>query len=87
MNLKNIGSNMTLITMNGGAEYMFSYETLVAGYAPDDISETENGYWFVGESPSRTTTTHSHKYLETPYTPDQTTHVHKYDAALVQVMY
>ena len=84
MNLKNIGSNMTLITTNGGAEYMFSYETLVAGYDPSNISETENGYWFVGESYSRTTTTHIKKYLENLYTSEKTTKVAKSDASLSQ---
>ena len=78
---------MTLITTNGGAEYMFSYETLVAGYDPDDISETENGYWFVGESYSRTTTTHIKKYLENLYTSEKTTKVAKSDAALAQLMF
>ena len=75
---------MTLITTNGGAEYFFSYETLVAGYDPDDISETENGYWFVGESYSRTTTTHINKYLENLKTSEKTTKVAKSDASLAQ---
>ncbi len=84
MNLKSIGSNMTLITTNAGAEYMFSYETLVAGYDPSNISETENGYWFVSESYSRTTTTHINKYLENLKTSEKTTKVAKSDASLAQ---
>ena len=84
MNLKSLGSNLTLITNSDGCEYLFSYETLVAGYDPDDISETENGYWFVSESYSRTTTRHIKKYLENLYTSPKTSKVTKSVALISQ---
>ena len=86
MNLRPLGSNLTLITDNEGNEYLFSYETLVAGFDIDAVSETENGYWFVGESYSRTTTRHIKKYLENLYTSPETTKVSKSDAALAAEM-
>ena len=86
MNLRPLGSNLTLVTDSEGYEYLFSYETLVAGYDPDSISETENGYWFVSESYSKTTTRHIKKYLENLYTSDKTTKVTKSEAALAAVM-
>ena len=85
MNLKSLGSNLTLITTLCGMEYLFSYETLVAGYDPESISETENGYWFVSESYSRTTTRHIKKYLENLYTSEKTTPVTKEVAALTEM--
>ena len=86
MNLRPLGANLTLITDSDGNEYLFSYETLVAGYDVDAVSETENGYWFVGESYSRTTTRHIKKYLENLYTSEKTTKVTKADAALAAEM-
>ena len=83
MNLKQLKPNLTLVTL-GGVDYLYSYETLVAGYDPDNISETENGYWFVGESYSATTTRHIKYYLENLYTSEKTTKVDKSDAALAQ---
>ena len=84
MNLKNIGSNMTLLTTSSGDEYFFSYETLVAGYIRDDIDENCNGYWYVSESYSSTTTRHINKYLENLKTSPKTTKVDKSDARLAQ---
>tara|TARA_B100001778_G_C18045235_1_gene387260 strand:- start:236 stop:502 length:267 start_codon:yes stop_codon:yes gene_type:complete len=85
MNLKSLGSNLTLITDSEGNEYLFSYETLVAGYDPTCISETENGYWFVSESYSSTTTRHIKKYLENLYTSEKTTPVTKAEAAVAEM--
>ena len=72
------------MTTTDGEEYLFSYETLVAGYDPTSISEEENGYWFVGESYSRTTTRHIKYYLENLYTSPKTTKVDKVDAEMAQ---
>ena len=77
-------ANLNLITTSEGNEYLFSYETLVAGFDSDNISETENGYWFVGESYSRTTTRHIKKYLENLYTSPKTFKVDKVDAEIAQ---
>ena len=84
MKLIHLMANLILITTTEGAEYLFSYETLVAGYDPDNISPTENGYWFVGESYSRTTTRHIKKYLENLYTSPKTFKVDKVDAEMAQ---
>ncbi len=84
MNLKQLKSNLTLLTV-GDDEFLFSYETLVAGFTRDCISETENGYWFVGESYSATTTRHIKYYLENLYTSPKTTKVGKSDAEIAQV--
>ena len=84
MKLIHLMANLILITTTEGAEYLFSYETLVAGFDPDNISPTENGYWFVGESYSRTTTRHIKKYLENLYTSPKTTKVSKASAELAQ---
>ena len=84
MNLKQLKSNLTLLTTPDGQEYLFSYETLVAGFDPECISETENGYWYVGESYSRTTTRHIKFYLENLYQSPKTTQVDKSDASLAQ---
>ena len=85
MKLIQLMANLILITTTEGAEYLFSYETLVAGYDPDNISETENGYWFVGESYSNTTTRHIKKYLENLYTSEKTFKVNRVDAEIAQV--
>ena len=79
-----IKANLNLITANDGEEYLFSHETLVAGYDPTCISETENGYWFVGESYSNTTTRHIKLYLENLYTSEKTTKVGKMEAEVAQ---
>ena len=84
MKLIQLMANLILITTTEGAEYLFSYETLVAGFDPYNISETENGYWFVGESYSNTTTRHIKKYLENLYTSPKTFKVDKVDAELAQ---
>ena len=86
MNLKTLKTNLTLITTKKGLEYLFSYETLVAGYDPDSIDdpESENGYWFVGESYSATTTRHIKYYLENLYTSPKTVKVSQADASLAQ---
>ena len=85
MKLIHLMANLILITTTEGAEYLFSYETLVAGYNPDDISLFENGYWFVNESYSRTTTRHIKKYLENLYTSEKTATVTKSIAALSEM--
>ena len=84
MNLKQLKTNLTLLTTTEGDEYLFSYETLVAGYISDDRDENCNGYWFVGESYSATTTRHIKYYLENLYVSPKTTKVDKSDAALAQ---
>ena len=84
MKLQTLGSNITLITNNRGAEFLFSYDTLVAGYEPDCISEEENGYWYVSEKYSQTTTRHIKKYLENLYTSPKTFKVDKCDAEIAQ---
>ncbi len=84
MNLKQLKTNLTLLTTTEGDEYLFSYETLVAGFTRDCISETENGYWFVSQSYSATTTRHIKYYLENLYTSEKTTKVDKVDAELAQ---
>lgn len=56
MKLINLGANQTIITM-GYDEYFFSYDTCVAGFTSGD------GYWYVSESPSRTTSKHINQYL------------------------
>ena len=83
MNLKQLKSNLTLVTL-GGVDYLFSYDTLVAGFDLSCVSETENGYWFVGESYSATTTRHIKYYLENLYTSPKTTKVSKSAAELAQ---
>ena len=84
MNIKQLKTNLTLVITREGLEYLFSYETLVAGYDPTNISETENGYWFVGESYSNTTTRHIKYYLENLYTSEKTWKVDKVDAEIAQ---
>ena len=84
MNIKPLKTNLTLITNNEGDEYLFSYETLVAGYISEDRDENCNGYWFVSQSYSATTTRHIKYYLENLYTSDKTTKVTKSDAELAQ---
>ena len=84
MKLIQLMANLILITTSEGNEYLFSYDSLVAGFNPDNISPTENGYWFVGESYSNTTTRHIKYYLENLYTSEKTTKVDKVDAELAQ---
>ena len=85
MKIKTISNNVTLVTSNDGEEYLFSYDTLVAGYDPSCISETENGYWYVSESYSKTTTSHIRKYLENLYTSEKTTPVGKVEAEIAHM--
>ena len=85
MKLQQLKTNLTLMTTNDGEEYLFSYETLVAGYDPTCISEEENGYWFVNQSYSATTTRHIKYYLENLYTSPKTTQVGKMEAEIAQV--
>ena len=85
MNIKPLKTNLTLITNNEGDEYLFSYETLVAGYISEDRDENCNGYWFVSQSYSATTTRHIKYYLENLYTSEKTTKVTKGDAEMAQV--
>ena len=84
MKLKQLKSNLTLVTDNQGREYLFSYETLVAGYDCDAHSDIENGYWYVSESYSNTTTRHIKSYLENLYVSDKTTKLLKSDAEIWQ---
>ena len=84
MNIKPLKTNLTLLTNNEGDEYLFSYETLVAGYIREDIDENCNGYWFVSESYSNTTTRHIKYYLENLYISEKTTKVNKSDARVAQ---
>ena len=84
MKIKQLKTNLTLLTNNEGEEYLFSYETLVAGFDPSCVTPEENGYWFVGESYSNTTTRHIKYYLENLYTSEKTTKVDKVDAELAQ---
>ena len=83
MNLKQLKPNLTLVTL-GGVDYLFSYETLVAGFDLSQVSPEENGYWFVGESYSNTTTRHIKYWLENLYTSPKTTKVSKGAASLAQ---
>ena len=83
MNLKQLKANLTLVTL-AGVDYLFSYETLVAGFDLACVSETNNGYWFVGESYSATTTRHIKYWLENLYTSPKTTKVSKADATLIR---
>ncbi len=85
MKLEQLGTNVTLITYCEGQEFLFSYDKLVAGFIRDDIDETCNGYWYVSEKYSVTTTKHIKKYLENLYTSPKTTKVNKSDAELAQV--
>ncbi len=84
MKLVQLAANMMLMMTSEGNEYLFSYETLVAGYISEDRDENCNGYWFVNESYSRTTTRHIKYYLENLYTSEKTTKVTKSDAELAQ---
>ena len=83
MKLNTLKANLTLLTV-GDDEFLFSYETLVAGFTRDSITPEENGYWFVGESYSNTTTRHIKYYLENLYTSPKTTKVDKVDAEIAQ---
>jgi len=79
-----MGPNKTLLITGEGNEYFFSYETLVAGYIGEDRDETCNGYWYVGESYSSTTTRHIKSYLENLYASKKTTKVTKSDASIAE---
>ena len=84
MKIKQLKTNLTLMTTITGDEYLFSYETLVAGFDLACVSENDNGYWFVGESYSATTTRHIKYWLENLYTSPKTTKVSKADATLIR---
>ena len=84
MKLTPLGSNQTLLTTNRGLEYLFSYDTLVAGYDPECIDPETNGYWYVSEEYSATTNKHIKSYLENLYTSPKTTKVDKCDAEIAQ---
>ena len=83
MKLNTLKANLTLLTV-GDDEFLFSYDTLVAGFTRDSITPEENGYWFVGESYSATTTRHIKFYLENLYTSPKTTKVGKMEASIAQ---
>ena len=84
MKMTPLKANLNLITTSEGNEYLFSYKTLVAGYISEDRDENCNGYWFVSESYSATTTRHIKYYLENLYTSEKTTKVTKSDAEMAQ---
>ena len=84
MKLQSLGSNVTLLTDSEGLEFLFSYETLVAGFDPTCVDGDTNGYWYVSEKYSQTTTRHIKKYLDNLYTSTKTTKVTKSDAELAQ---
>ena len=84
MKLQPLAKNVTLLTTNDGLEYLFSYDTLVAGYDPTCVDEETNGYWYVSEKYSVTTTKHIKKYLENLYTSPKTTKVSAADAAIAK---
>jgi hypothetical protein len=56
MQLKQIGSNMTELSVPGNFSVLFSYETPVAGWDGNGPFKTEEFY-------SRTTTKHINKYF------------------------
>ena len=58
MNLKQIGNNQSLVSFNNGAQVLFSYETPVAGYLPDE------GYFKTEQFFSKTTTKHVNSFLQ-----------------------
>lgn len=60
MRLKQIGSNMTRITLADGTELLYSYETPVAGWDAQGAFKTTEKF-------SVTTTKHIKKYLESAY--------------------
>ena len=84
MKLQQLKTNLTLLTV-GDDEFLFSYETLVAGFSRSDITEGTNGYWFVDESYSATTTRHIKYWLENLYTSPKTTKVSQLEASIAQV--
>ena len=57
MQLKQLGTNQTLVNYNDGTEVFFSYETPVAGYHPE-LGVVRTKEWY-----SSTTTRHINKYL------------------------
>ena len=57
MKLNTLGANKTIITMDNGDEFFFSYNTCVAGY---DVGA---GYWKVDKIYSVTTSKHVNSYL------------------------
>jgi len=60
MKLKQLGSNMTVLTLNNGTEVLFSYETPVAGFSGTSYDYT---YFRTDQKWSKTTTRHVNKYL------------------------
>jgi hypothetical protein len=57
MQLKQIGSNMTELSLADNLSILFSYETPVAGWDQDGSFKTEQFY-------SRTTSKHINKYFD-----------------------
>lgn len=57
MQLTNIGSNMTQLTLNDGTQVLFSYQTPVACYTNGQYIKTLK-YW------SKTTSRHINKWLD-----------------------
>lgn len=57
MKLKNLAPNCNVVIMSNGAEYLFSYETCVAGSTVNGETYKTNKKW------SRTTSKHINMYL------------------------
>ena len=57
MQLKQLGTNQTLVNYNDGTEVFFSYETPVAGFH-EALGYVKTANWY-----SSTTTRHINKYL------------------------
>lgn len=57
MNLKQLGSNQTQLTLNNGTEVFFSYETPVAAYVEGE------GYLRTSKKWSVTTSKHINRWL------------------------
>jgi len=64
MKLKQLGSNMTVLTLNNGTEVLFSYETPVAGFSGTSYDYT---YFRTDQKWSKTTTRHINQYLNRQY--------------------
>ena len=71
MKLKNIGSNMSEVEVNGNF-ILFSYETPVAGRS---ISQENDGFFKTSTHYSATTTRHINKYFRNEWDIDAKTEV------------
>lgn len=64
MEIKQLGSNQTLLIMTDGSEVLFSYETPVAGRTNKELPGHTGGYFKTDKKWSITTSKHINKYLE-----------------------